>query len=64
MLFKIAVVAVLFIILFSLFGALKSLVRNQEGDEERTVRMLAYRVGFSAFLLVLLGLFTCYLCFL
>ena len=56
MLFKIAVVAVLFIILFSLFGALKSLVRNQEGDEERTVRMLAYRVGFSAFLLVLLGL--------
>ena len=56
MLFKIAVVAVLFIILFSLFGALKSLVRNQEGDKERTVRMLAYRVGFSAFLLVLLGL--------
>ena len=55
MLIKIAVVAVLFVIAFSLFGALRSLVRNQEGDKQRTVKMLAYRVGFSAFLLVLLA---------
>ncbi len=55
MLIKIAVVAVLFVIAFSLFGALRSLVRNQEGDNQRTVKMLAYRVGFSAFLLVLLA---------
>ncbi|MBA55858.1 MAG: hypothetical protein CMK89_15495 [Pseudomonadales bacterium] len=56
MLIKIAVIAVLFIILFSLFGALRSLVRNQEGDKQRTVKLLAYRVGFSALLLILLGL--------
>ena len=55
MLIKIAVVAVLFVIAFSLFGALRSLVGNQEGDKQRTVKMLAYRVGFSAFLLVLLA---------
>ena len=55
MLIKIAVVAVLFVIAISLFGALRSLVRNQEGDKQRTVKMLAYRVGFSAFLLVLLA---------
>lgn len=55
MLIKIAVIAVLFLIVFSLFGALRSLVRNQEGDKQRTVKMLAYRVGFSAFLLLLLG---------
>lgn len=55
MLIKIAVVAVLFVIAFSLFGALRSLVRNQERDKQRTVKMLAYRVGFSAFLLVLLA---------
>ncbi|RLT94193.1 MAG: twin transmembrane helix small protein [Ketobacter sp.] len=55
MLVKIAVIAVLVVIVFSLFGALRSLVRNQEGDKQRTVKMLAYRVGFSALLLVMLG---------
>ena len=56
MLMKIAVIAVLVIIVFSLFSALKSLVRNQEGDKQRTVKMLAYRVGFSALLLLFLGI--------
>ncbi len=55
MLIKIAVIAVLIVIVVSLFGALRSLVRNQEGDKQRTVKLLAYRVGFSALLLVLLG---------
>ncbi|MEE2729313.1 MAG: twin transmembrane helix small protein [Pseudomonadota bacterium] len=55
MLVKIAVIAVLVVIVFSLFGALRSLVRNQDGDKQRTVKMLAYRVGFSALLLVMLG---------
>jgi len=56
MLMKVAVIAVLFVIVFSLFGALRSLVWNQEGDKQRTVKLLAYRVGFSALLLVLLGI--------
>ncbi|AUM14013.1 hypothetical protein Kalk_16965 [Ketobacter alkanivorans] len=56
MLMKVAVIAVLFVIVFSLFGALRSLVRNQEGDKQRTVKLLAYRVGFSALLLILLGI--------
>lgn len=55
MFIKIAVIAVLLIIVISLFGALHSLVRNQEGDKQRTVKLLAYRVGFSAVLLLLLG---------
>lgn len=56
MLMKVAVIAVLFVIVISLFGALQSLVRNNEGDKQRTVKLLAYRVGFSALLLLLLGL--------
>ncbi|MAR89675.1 MAG: hypothetical protein CML06_02170 [Pseudomonadales bacterium] len=52
---KIAVVVVLLIIVASLFGALRALVRNQEGDKQRTVKLLAFRVGFSALLLILLG---------
>ncbi|MDY6921539.1 MAG: twin transmembrane helix small protein [Pseudomonadota bacterium] len=55
MLMKIAVVVVLLIIVASLFGALRALVRNQEGDKQRTVKLLAFRVGFSALLLILLG---------
>lgn len=51
---KILVVVVLFVIAFSLFGALRTLVRNKEGDKQKTVRFLAYRVGFSVLLLVFL----------
>lgn len=57
MLFKIVVIVVLFLIAFSLFGALRSLVSSKKGDDQfRTVRFLAYRVGFSVLLLLLLGL--------
>lgn len=53
--FKIVVIAVLFVIAFSLFSALRTLVRNKDGDKQKTVRFLAYRVGFSVLLLILLG---------
>ncbi len=56
MLIKIVVVVVLLIIAFSLFGALRSLVSGKQDDQYRTVRFLAYRVGFSVVLLLLLGL--------
>ena len=56
MFFKIVVIAVLFIILFSLFSALRTLVRNKDNDKQRTVRFLAIRVGFSVLLLILLAL--------
>ncbi len=55
MLIKIAVIVVLFVVAFSLFSALYSMVRNQDGDKERMVKMLTYRVAFSAVLIVLLG---------
>lgn len=55
MLMKVAVIVVLLVIVISLFGALRSLVRNHEGDKQRTVKLLAYRVGFSALLLLMLG---------
>lgn len=53
---KIVIVVVLFVVVASLFTALHALVRNQDGDKQRTVKFLAYRVGLSALLLVLLGL--------
>jgi len=52
---KILIIVVLLVIAFSLFSALRTLVRNSEGDKEKTVRFLAFRVGFSVLLLVLLG---------
>ncbi len=56
MLVKIVVLIALLLIVVSLFSALHSMVRSQEGDKERMVKMLAYRVGFSALLLILLAL--------
>ncbi len=56
MLSKIVVIALLFFIVISLFMALKSLVRNDQGDKQKVVKFLAWRVGLSALLLVLLGL--------
>lgn len=56
MVFKIVVIAVLIVILVSLFSALRTLVRNRENDKQRTVRFLAIRVGFSVLLLILLAL--------
>lgn len=53
---KIAVIVVLFVIAFSLFNALRSMVRNKDGDKERMVKLLGYRVAFSVVLLLLLGL--------
>jgi len=50
------VIVVLILIVISLFGALRSMVKNQEGDKQKMVKMLAFRVGFSAFLLILLAL--------
>lgn len=55
MLFKIIAVATLVVITVSLFMALASLVKG-EGATGKTVKMLSYRVGFSAFLLIFLGL--------
>lgn len=52
---KILIIAVLLVIAFSLFSALLTLVRNREGDKRKTVRFLAYRVGFSVLLLILLA---------
>lgn len=52
--FKILVIIVLFVIAFSLFSALRTLVRNKDGDQQKTMRFLAYRVGFSVLLVVLL----------
>ena len=53
---KVIIVFVLFAIVFSLFSALRSLVRNQQDDKQKVVRFLAYRVSFSVLLLLLLGL--------
>ena len=52
---KIIIVAVMLVIAISLFSALRTLVRNKDGDKEKTVRFLSYRVGFSVLLLILLG---------
>ncbi len=52
---KILIIVVLIVIAFSLFSALRTLVRNSEGDKQKTVRFLAFRVGFSVLLLVILG---------
>ena len=56
MLFKIAVVVVLFVIIASLFSALYFLAKDKDGGE-RTVRALTLRIGLSItlFLLLLLG---------
>lgn len=54
--FKFVIIAVLLVIVISLFSALRTLVRNKEGDKQKTVRLLAVRVSFSVLLLVLLGL--------
>ena len=55
---KIVIVVVLLFVIISLFGALRTLVRNKEGDKRKTVRFLAWRVGLSVLLLVLLGVAT------
>ncbi len=52
---KVLIIVVLLVIVFSLFSALRTLVRNREGDKQKTVRFLAFRVGFSVLLLILLG---------
>ena len=52
---KFIIIAVLLVIAVSLFSALRTLVRNKDGDKQKTVRFLAYRVGFSVLLLLLLG---------
>lgn len=56
MLFKIAVVMVLFIIVASLFSALYFLAKDKDGGI-RTVKALTLRIGLSIslFLLLLLG---------
>jgi len=53
--FKFFVIVVLLVIVISLFSALRTLVRNKDGDKQKTVRFLAVRVGFSVLLLILLG---------
>ncbi|MCG8312913.1 MAG: DUF2909 domain-containing protein [Pseudomonadales bacterium] len=53
--FKIIIFIILILIVFSLFSALLSLVRNQSASG-KTVKMLSYRVGFSILLLLFLGL--------
>lgn len=53
--FKFIIIAVMLVIAISLFSALRTLVRNRDGDKQKTVRFLAYRVGFSVLLLILLG---------
>lgn len=55
MLFKIIAVAILVVITASLFMALASLVKG-DGATGNTVKMLSYRVGFSALLIIFLGL--------
>ncbi len=52
--FNIITIVILLLIVFSLFGALASLVRNQSSSG-KTVKMLGYRVGFSMLLLLFLG---------
>jgi len=56
MLFKIAVVLVLFVIIGSLFSALYFLAKDKDGGT-RTVRALTVRIGLSItlFILLLLG---------
>lgn len=53
--FKIITLAILLMIVISLFRAMVSLVRN-ESSSGKTVKMLSYRVGFSILLLLFLGL--------
>lgn len=53
--FKFFIIFVLLVIIVSLFSALRTLVRNKDGDKQKTVRFLAVRVGFSVLLLILLG---------
>lgn len=55
MLIKGVVIVVLVLIAASLFGALRALVRNEQEDKQRMVKLLAFRVGFSAFLLLMLA---------
>jgi hypothetical protein len=55
MLIKGMLIIVLILIAASLFGALRALVKNEQGDKQRMVKLLALRVGFSAFLLLLLA---------
>lgn len=52
---KFFIIFVLLVIIVSLFSALRTLVRNKDGDKQKTVRFLAVRVGFSVLLLILLG---------
>ncbi|MEZ5506487.1 MAG: DUF2909 domain-containing protein [Gammaproteobacteria bacterium] len=54
--FKFFIIFVLLVIIVSLFSALRTLVRNKDGDKQKTVRFLAVRVGFSVLLLILLGI--------
>lgn len=53
---KFLIIFVLLVIVVSLFGSLRTLVRNKDGDKQKTVRLLAVRVGFSVLLLILLGI--------
>ena len=53
MLFKIAVVSVLFVIVASLFSALYFLAKDKDGGA-RTVKALTLRIGLSITLFVLL----------
>lgn len=52
--FNVITIIILLLIVFSLFGALASLVRNQSSSG-KTVKLLGYRVAFSALLLLFLG---------
>lgn len=52
--FKLTALAILLMIVISLFRALASLVRS-DGASGKTVKMLSYRVGFSILLLLFLG---------
>jgi hypothetical protein len=59
MLIKILVILMLLLIIGSLFSALYYLVKGN-GDSERTVKALTWRVGLSLtlFLLLVLGFYT------
>ncbi len=56
MIVKIIVLALLVVVTVNLFAALRSLVRNKADDKRKVVKFLALRVGFSAALLLFLGL--------
>lgn len=53
---KILILLILLVVIISLFGALRSLVRNQKDDKQKMVKLLAVRVGFSVLLLLFLGI--------